>query len=207
MFTVVVVIVIVSFLTSFQEPSLIFCKNIITEPNNSDRQLPTVAPRHDTPTPQTSTNDSILAAIMDLSKNMVSMAAMLQKTSESMNSLTSAAKDSDLVNSNEPDSVPDSHSDYDRGYRVDPIQAGRNATHEAVINNLESHTATIMSMDNGAPCNEPNDFVSVGLPINVFVSDKLINKIWATEFIDMSSLIDQGQEGEVFYDHRGRGYG
>ena len=105
------------------------------------------------------------------------MAAMLQKTSESVNSLTNAAKDSDPINSNEPDSVPYWHSDYDRGCRVDPVQAGTNATHEAVVNNLESHTATIMGMDNGAPCNEPNDFVSVGLPIDEFVSDKLRNKI------------------------------
>ena len=166
--------------------------------DNSNRRLPTVAPRHDSPTPQASTNESILAAITDLSKNMVSMAAMLQKTTESVNSLTNAAKDSDPINSNEPDSVPDSHRDYDRGCRADPVLAGRNAAHEAVANNLESHTATIMGMDNGAPCNEQNDFVSVGLPIDVFVSDKLKNKIWANEFIDMSSLIDQGQEDEVF---------
>ena len=97
-----------------------------------------------------------------------------------MSSLTNAAKDSDLINSNEPDSVPDSHSDYDRGCRADTVQSGRNAAHEAVVNNLESHTATIMGMDNGAPCNEQNDFVTVGLPIDVFISDKLRNKIWAS---------------------------
>ena len=165
--------------------------------DNSNRLLPTIAPQHDTPTPQASTNEYILAAITDLSKEMVSMAAMLQKT-ESVNSLTNAVKDSDPINSNEPDFVPDSHRDYDRGCRADPVLAGRNAAHEAVANNLDSHTATIMGMDNGALCNEQNDFVSVSLPIDVFVSDKLKNKIWANEFIDMSSLIDQGQEDEVF---------
>ena len=55
---------------------------------------------------------------------------------------------------------------------------------------VSEHINDIMGTNSKPNCPQSNDFVSLALPLDAMISDKLKNQIWGNEFIDLSVLID-----------------
>ena len=163
-------------------------------PAKKATDLATPTPASGSQTPPTNASE-LSGTLSEISQTMVAMSSMLQQTMQVVTTLASQSAGRETI---QPAVTQLQHSDTMNCNSG--AESSTDADVDLTVGDIVSeHINDIMGTNSKPNCPQSNDFVSLALPLDAMISDKLKNKIWGNEFIDLSVLIDQEQEEGVFH--------
>ena len=180
-------------------------RNARPQSRSSAKPKPAKRPRTDsgqdnnpTENPANNATPNMMTMMKDMMSTMSSLVSVVQKTAEAVSSLV-APQNNTISQPGCQWSVggqSDNHAQQPTEITTESLidvsgQLPQDSQLEAVLNR---HSAEIM----GTSPQNGNEFVSVALPLDILVSDKLKNKIWSGEYIEMGALLEGDPEGDSY---------